>query len=67
MLGLRAESHTSTGVSWEDVLEPLEHISLVWVFVFLFYIQFTYFAVLLRCDIKAVFGAGACLGMVLSH
>eukprot|EP00439_Symbiodinium_sp_Y106_P042101 s2361_g5.t1 len=34
------------GVSWEDVLEPLEHISLVWVFIFLFYIQFTYFAVL---------------------
>ncbi|CAE7939157.1 Cacna1h, partial [Symbiodinium sp. KB8] len=34
------------GVSWEDVLEPLEHISLVWVVVFLFYIQFTYFAVL---------------------
>ncbi|CAE7237714.1 unnamed protein product, partial [Symbiodinium pilosum] len=33
-------------VSWEEVLEPLEHISLLWVIVFLFYVQFTYFAVL---------------------
>ncbi|CAE7416797.1 Scn11a, partial [Symbiodinium natans] len=34
------------GVSWEEVLEPLEHISSVWVIVFLIYVQFTYFAVL---------------------
>ena len=33
------------GVSWEEVLEPLEHISLLWVTIFLVYIQFTYFAV----------------------
>jgi len=36
----------SGGVSWEEILEPLEKISLIWVMVFLFYVAFTYFAVL---------------------
>ncbi|CAL1169342.1 unnamed protein product [Cladocopium goreaui] len=34
------------GVSWEEVVRPLKAISTAWVFVFLFYIAFTYFAVL---------------------
>ncbi|CAJ1420922.1 unnamed protein product [Effrenium voratum] len=34
------------GVSWEQVLVPLQAISWIWVMVFLFYISFTYFAVL---------------------
>ena len=34
------------GVSWEDVLGPLASISVVWALLFLFYISFTYFAVL---------------------
>lgn len=36
----------SNGVSWEHVLAPLRVISLAWVFVYLFFIAFTYFAVL---------------------
>ncbi|CAE7225378.1 Scn11a, partial [Symbiodinium natans] len=36
----------SGGVSWEEVAAPLEAISMVWLFVFLFYVAFTYFAVL---------------------
>ncbi|CAE7254642.1 Cacna1h [Symbiodinium sp. CCMP2456] len=36
----------SGGVSWEEVLNPLEKISMIWVLVFLFYVAFTYFAVL---------------------
>ncbi|OLQ08876.1 putative voltage-dependent R-type calcium channel subunit alpha-1E [Symbiodinium microadriaticum] len=36
----------SGGVSWEEVLDPLEKISMIWVLVFLFYVAFTYFAVL---------------------
>ena len=35
------------GVSWEDVITPLRGVSEVWAFLFLFYISFTYFAVLL--------------------
>lgn len=34
------------GVSWEKVIAPLEAISPVWAFFFLFYVAFTYFAVL---------------------
>lgn len=34
------------GVSWEAVIEPLWFISPVWALLFLFYISFTYFAVL---------------------
>ncbi|CAE7317370.1 Cacna1h, partial [Symbiodinium pilosum] len=34
------------GVSWEDVITPLRGVSEVWAFLFLFYISFTYFAVL---------------------
>eukprot|EP00434_Breviolum_minutum_P026505 symbB.v1.2.023431.t1/scaffold2143.1/size88057/2 len=34
------------GVSWEEVVRPLKVISVFWVVVFLFYIAFTYFAVL---------------------
>ncbi|CAJ1330511.1 unnamed protein product [Effrenium voratum] len=34
------------GVNWVDVQEPLKGISTMWVFFFLFYIAFTYFAVL---------------------
>ncbi|CAE7880335.1 CACNA1H [Symbiodinium sp. KB8] len=36
----------SGGVSWFEVIRPLEAISLGWVFCFLFYVSFTYFAVL---------------------
>jgi len=36
----------SGGVNWENVLGPLKTISLAWVFVYLFFIAFTYFAVL---------------------
>ena len=36
----------SGGVSWENVISPLKEVSLVWVVVYLFYISFTYFAVL---------------------
>ena len=32
------------GVSWEEVVAPLQHISLVWTGMFLIYIGFTYFA-----------------------
>eukprot|EP00434_Breviolum_minutum_P019826 symbB.v1.2.017495.t1/scaffold1358.1/size123611/1 len=34
------------GASWEDVQAPLKAISTVWVFFFLFFVSFTYFAVL---------------------
>jgi len=34
------------GVSWEQVIFPLKKISTFWVFAFVFYIAFTYFAVL---------------------
>lgn len=34
------------GVNWQDVLGPLKFINTIWVFLFLFYIAFTYFAVL---------------------
>lgn len=34
------------GVSWVDVLQPLQDIDTIWVFFFLFYVSFTYFAVL---------------------
>jgi len=34
------------GVSWEDVITPLRAVSEFWAFLFLFYISFTYFAVL---------------------
>ncbi|CAE7883851.1 Cacna1e, partial [Symbiodinium necroappetens] len=34
------------GVSWEEVLVPLRGMSAIWVWCFLFYISFTYFAVL---------------------
>lgn len=34
------------GVSWEAVIKPLEFISPLWALLFLFYISFTYFAVL---------------------
>eukprot|EP00434_Breviolum_minutum_P005825 symbB.v1.2.005136.t1/scaffold226.1/size261315/15 len=34
------------GVSWEDVIFPLKAVNLLWVFCFLFYVSFTYFAVL---------------------
>ncbi|CAJ1404753.1 unnamed protein product [Effrenium voratum] len=36
----------TSGVSWEEVLAPLQAISMAWVFIFLFYISFAYFAVL---------------------
>mmetsp|Transcript_23564 Transcript_23564/g.54738 ORF Transcript_23564/g.54738 Transcript_23564/m.54738 type:complete len:579 (-) Transcript_23564:257-1993(-) len=36
----------SGGVSWEDTLLPLEKISSFWVLCYIFYISFTYFAVL---------------------
>lgn len=36
----------SGGVSWENVISPLKKISTAWVVVYLFYISFTYFAVL---------------------
>jgi len=36
----------ANGVSWEEAVAPLEAISSIWVFAFLFYIAFTYFAVL---------------------
>lgn len=32
------------GASWEDVQAPLKAISTVWVFFFLFFVSFTYFA-----------------------
>lgn len=34
------------GVSWEEAVTPLDRISTIWTFCFLFYIAFTYFAVL---------------------
>lgn len=34
------------GVSWEEVIRPLQEISTMWVMAYLFYIAFTYFAVL---------------------
>lgn len=34
------------GVSWEDAIAPLMAISTVWLLAFLFYVSFTYFAVL---------------------
>eukprot|EP00439_Symbiodinium_sp_Y106_P051369 s4633_g6.t2 len=34
------------GVSWENVLAPLKSISVIWVLLYLFYIAFTYFAVM---------------------
>lgn len=34
------------GVSWEEVLKPLLHVSSLWALCFIFYICFTYFAVL---------------------
>ncbi|CAE7037917.1 unnamed protein product [Symbiodinium natans] len=34
------------GVSWEEAVTPLNRISPIWTFCFLFYIAFTYFAVL---------------------
>lgn len=44
------------GVSWEQLLVPLHAVSPFWVFVFLFYVSFTIFAVpglLWRCwDVK---------------
>ncbi|OLQ00044.1 Voltage-dependent T-type calcium channel subunit alpha-1I [Symbiodinium microadriaticum] len=36
----------ANGVSWEDILAPLRAISSAWVLLFLFYVAFTYFAVL---------------------
>lgn len=36
----------SGGVSWFEVMRPLREVSSVWMFVFLAYISFTYFAVL---------------------
>ncbi|CAJ1365402.1 unnamed protein product [Effrenium voratum] len=36
----------SGGVSWEELVSPLQAISVLWVFVLLFYVSFTYFAVL---------------------
>eukprot|EP00913_Durusdinium_trenchii_P014904 g13978.t1 len=36
----------SGGVSWEEVIAPLRIISYLWVFVYVGYISFTYFAVL---------------------
>ncbi|CAE6951294.1 Cacna1c [Symbiodinium natans] len=36
----------ANGVSWEEILNPLRAISSAWVFLFLFYVAFTYFAVL---------------------
>eukprot|EP00435_Cladocopium_sp_Y103_P021893 s1939_g5.t1 len=36
----------ANGVSWHELVAPLRHISVVWVALFLFYIFFTYFAVL---------------------
>jgi len=36
----------SGGVSWEEVIAPLAQISYFWVVIYLFYISFTYFAVL---------------------
>ena len=36
----------SGGVSWENVVTPLKAVSVAWVFLFLFYVSFTYFAVL---------------------
>lgn len=32
------------GVSWEQLLVPLSAVSDFWVFIFLFYVSFTYFA-----------------------
>ncbi|CAJ1351995.1 unnamed protein product [Effrenium voratum] len=34
------------GVSWEEVIGPLKEISIVWALCFVFYVAFTYFAVL---------------------
>ncbi|CAE7353892.1 Lmf1, partial [Symbiodinium sp. CCMP2456] len=34
------------GVSWENVLAPLKSMSVIWVLLYLFYIAFTYFAVM---------------------
>eukprot|EP00435_Cladocopium_sp_Y103_P026227 s135_g6.t1 len=36
----------ANGVSWQEVLEPVRFISAQWVFLFLFFISFTEFAVL---------------------
>ncbi|CAJ1352609.1 unnamed protein product [Effrenium voratum] len=36
----------ANGVSWVEVIRPLKAVSTVWVFLFIFYISFTYFAVL---------------------
>lgn len=36
----------SGGVSWEEVISPLKAIGVIWVFAFLVYMSFTYFAVL---------------------
>ena len=36
----------SGGISWVELISPLEKISIAWVFLFLFFISFTYFAVL---------------------
>ena len=45
------------GASWEDVQAPLKAISTVWVFFFLFFVSFTYFAVSRQADsVRNIFG-----------
>ena len=45
------------GASWEDVQAPLKAISTVYVFFFLFFVSFTYFAVSRLADsVRNIFG-----------
>jgi len=53
------------GISWVEVISPLRRISEAWVFLFLFYISFTYFAVL--NVVTAVFCQSAIEGAQNDH
>ncbi|CAJ1405750.1 unnamed protein product [Effrenium voratum] len=58
-------SSIAGGVSWEEVLAPLKAVSSFWVVCFLFYISFTYFAVL--NVVTAVFCQSAIEGAQNDH
>lgn len=55
----------SGGVSWELVIRPLQEISATWVVIYLFYVAFTYFAVL--NVVTAVFCQSAIEGAQNDH
>ncbi|CAE6942521.1 CACNA1H [Symbiodinium sp. KB8] len=55
----------SGGISWVELINPLEQISLAWVLLFLFFISFTYFAVL--NVVTAVFCQSAIEGAQNDH